>query len=213
MNIPKVMHHIWIGPKKPPLHWMNTWKEKHKDWQYTIFDNDLLSNTTFHNQHLIDQYLLMPNHHGYAGAADLIRYELLYRHGGFIPPADACCYYNTDELWDAPEDYCYTVYENERLRPSYVSPIYACRPENEFLKQIIDELHKLSPEDLKKKAVYLTTGNGWLPGMISKHKPKIKIFPSHYFIPTHYSKPEERYKGMDKIYSEQYWGSTKGIYK
>ena len=38
-----------------------------------------------------------------------------------------------------------------------------------------------------------------------------KLYPSHYFIPKHHTGLE--YKGTDKIYAKQYWGSTFGYDK
>jgi mannosyltransferase OCH1-like enzyme len=208
MNIPKKLKHIWIGPNPAPLKWMNTWPNKHQDWEYSVFDNNKLKNKTFINQHLIDEYMTRKN---YPGVADLIRYELLYEEGGFIAPADSICLENTDELWIENPKICYTVYENEELRPGYVSPIYACNPGNTFLKLIIDTLNKVSVSKLSNKA-YKVTGNAFLDTMIKTHNPFIKIFPSHYFLPSHYSTPEKRYNGPDKVYSEQFWGSTTNTY-
>ncbi len=34
MSVPKIIHQIWIGPKQPPINLMNTWKEKHPDFEY-----------------------------------------------------------------------------------------------------------------------------------------------------------------------------------
>jgi len=213
MNIPKKLWHIWIGPKPSPFKWMNTWPEKHPDWEYQIIDNDYVSNKKFYNQHLIDQYMTMPEKHGYAGAADLIRYEILFEYGGFIPEADSICLANTEELWTDPAQFCYTVYENESLRPGFVSPIQAANPKSEFLKYIIEDLHKLSSNDLNKRAVYQTTGNRYLKDVISRTSFPIKIFPSHYFIPQHFSSlASGRYNGPDKIYADQFWGSTKNNY-
>lgn len=208
MNIPDQMYHIWIGPNPAPTEWMQTWPMHHPEWAYTIFDNQTLDCTSFQNQHLIDEYL---NRGIYSGAADLIRYELLYKHGGFIPPADAVCLHNTNELWVESEDFCYTVYEHESLRPGYVSPIYACNPKNHFVKLIIDTLNQLQPQDLNNHA-YKSTGNEFLARMIELHKPKIKIFPSHYFIPKHFKAKTSRYTGSDKVYADQMWGSTRKTY-
>ena len=36
MNIEKKITQIWVGPKKPPLQWMYTWRDKHPDWNYSI---------------------------------------------------------------------------------------------------------------------------------------------------------------------------------
>jgi mannosyltransferase OCH1-like enzyme len=208
MNIPSMMQHIWIGPNPAPLKWMNTWKELHPHWDYTVFGNSDLNNTTFHNQHLIDEYYQREK---YNGVADLIRYELLYKHGGFIPPADAICLSNTDELWEEPTDVCYTVYEHEILRPGYVSPIYACNPGNQFVKLIINTLHQLKPEDLSNQ-VWTSTGNLFLCNLINTHPPGIKIFPSYYFIPKHF---KDKYPATPpgKVYADQMWGSTRKRYQ
>lgn len=206
MNIPYNMIHIWVGPLQPPLTWMNTWKQKHPNWTYRIFDEQEFRNTNFYNQHLIEEYYKRGR---FNGVADLIRYELLYKEGGFLPPADAVCLHNTEELF-VHNNMCYTVYENEKIKPDYVSPILASPANHPFLKFLIEDLHKLSPSDLKDK-VWESTGNGYVGRMIKEHLPDVKIFPSHYFIPQHYDSTE-RYNGTDKVYCDQMWGTTKKIY-
>jgi hypothetical protein len=42
MNIEKKLTQIWIGPKPAPMAWLNTWKEKHPDWEYSIFTDEML---------------------------------------------------------------------------------------------------------------------------------------------------------------------------
>ena len=202
------MTHIWVGPKLAPVKWMNTWSEKHPDWEYTVFTDDMLKEQmdSFKNRHLIQEYY---NRKKFNGVADLIRYELLYREGGFLPPADAICLHNTDELFTSPEDYCYSVYESETIKPGFISPIMACNPNNEFVKLLIDTLHKLKPSDLKDQ-VWKSTGNEWLCHMLKQHSPKITIWPSHTLIPEHYSAKSKRYAGPDKVYADQLWGSTGG---
>ena len=210
MNIVNSMCHIWIGHLSPPLQWMNTWKEKHPDWNYYIFTDEMLRARQWHNQHLITKYY---NQGVYAGVADLIRYELLYEQGGFLPPADAICLRNTDELFTAPEDHAYTVFESETIVPNFISPIQACNPENTFVRMLIDELHKLRPEDLHPKP-YKSTGNEWLSQFVpDKKKHKLVIWPSHYLIPRHFKKKHVYYDGPDPVYAEQMFGSTKRLYR
>lgn len=208
MNIPKKLWHIWIGPHDAPLLWMDSWPAHHADWDYKVFDNVDLKNTKFHNQHLIDEYFRRGK---YNGVADLVRYELLLQHGGFVPPADAVCFENTDELWINDPDICYTVYENEVVRPGYVSPIYACNQGNKFVQLIVDTLHQLEPHQLSNK-VWESTGNLFLANMIAAHCPHIHIFPSHYFIPKHFKAKTPRYAGPDKVYADQMWGTTRKRY-
>lgn len=208
MNIPYNMIHIWIGPNPAPIKWMQTWKDSHPKWTYRIFDNAELNNRKFYNQHLIDEYY---SRGFFNGVSDLIRYEILYEEGGFIPEADSVCLNNTEDLFTQPKDYSYSVFENEVIKPGYVSPVLATNAKNNFLENIIEDLHKLEPSQLKKK-VWESTGNQYLKHAINKFNPKIKIFPSHYFIPEHYSNKQPRYSGSDKIYCEQMWGSTKKNY-
>ena len=206
MNIEKKMTQIWIGPRPAPIKWMNTWKNKHPHWEYSVFTQADLESRKFYNQHLIDKYASMGL---FSGVSDLIRYELLYERGGFFPEADFLCLERVDELFTSPADHCYTCYEQEAIRPGFVQPILACNPGNEFVEILIGALHGLKAEDL---SVYpwKSTGNEWLASMIPAYKPKITIWPSHYFIPTHYDKSKGSYFGPDKVYAEHLWGSTGG---
>lgn len=203
IRIPKNLGHIWIGPNPAPTNWFKTWIDKHPDWNYRIYDNDFLKNFPFKNKKLIDFYLDLQ---WYAGAADLMRYEILYKFGGFIPGADSICYHNTEELFT--ESCAYTVYENEFIRGKLVSPILACEPNNPFVKKIIDKLSELKTEQLDDP--WRTTGNLFVAQMIEQEKPNIIVFPSHYFIPVHYTGVV--YKGDDKVYCKQLFGSTRNIY-
>lgn len=202
MNIEKKLYHIWIGPKPPPKKWMKTWENFHSNWNYFVFTQKDLENKKFINQHLIDEYMKRKK---YSGAADLIRYELLYEWGGFIPEADSICLNNTEELFTYSHEYCYSCYEKPFGKNDLVSPILASNPKNKFLKLLIETLNTLNPKELSNKP-WLSTGNKWLGKMIKKHNPKIVIFPSHYFIPNHYN--GQSYTGNDKIYADQLWGST-----
>ena len=203
MNIPKRLGHIWIGPRERPEKWMATWREKHPHWNYTLYDNDYLKRTDFYNQHLIDAYWQAGE---YAGVADLMRYEILFERGGQIAAADSECLLCTDELWESGE--VFTVYENEFVRGKLVSPIIACQPGNQFVRQLIDELHRLKPEDLDTP--WVSTGNLFVARMIAIHNPEIVVFPSQYFIPWHYE--GLCYTGPDKVFAKQYFGTTRKIY-
>lgn len=33
-SIPRIIHQIWIGPKPAPTKFMDTWKDKHPDFEY-----------------------------------------------------------------------------------------------------------------------------------------------------------------------------------
>lgn len=204
MNIEKKIIQIWVGPSPAPLQWMHTWRDKHPDWKYSIFTDEMLKSRKWHNQHLIDHYY---NTGKFSGVSDLIRYELLYESGGFMPEADMICLENTEELFTSPDNYAYSCYENEIARKNYIQPIMACNPGNEFVKYLIDKLHKLKPGELSTSP-FQSTGNQFLSYQIKNWMHILTLWPSHYFIPQFYLEKSERYSGPDKIYADHFWGST-----
>lgn len=132
--LPKRLGHIWIGPKPAPDRWMQTWPDKHPDWEYTVYDNDFLAGFPFRLRALINEYWWRGL---YAGVQDMMRYEILYAFGGFMADADAICRHPVDELLTRPQ--AYTVYdrpEDDRWRG--VCPILACEPGNPFVGAVID---------------------------------------------------------------------------
>lgn len=201
--IPLELGHIWIGPRPAPTHWMDTYKLTHAHWNYTLYDNAYLSGRRFRCQAQIDEYIKRGE---YAGAADLIRYEILFEKGGYIASADSISRRNTDELW--ARACLYSVYENEVVRPGSMSPIMACDPGDAFLNTIIESLMTIPYFRIGK--AWKTTGNSFIARMVEKHRPDIVVFPSHFFIPRHFTGQE--YKGDGPIYADQMFGETTNAY-
>lgn len=212
MNVVKNMTHIWVGHKKPPVKWMDTWKEKHPDWNYRVLTDEEYKDTDWVLQKHMDVYYKR-NH--YCGVADMIRYEILLREGGFLPPADSICLHPIDELLTEPSRFCYTVYENETIRPEFISPIQASNPDNKLIKTIIAAIKEKDPVSMGKRHAFRETGNEFLANLIrgkDLNEIGLKIWPSHYLIPEHFD-AGYRYKGPDTVYAEQMWGSTKNLYE
>lgn len=203
-EIPKKMFTIWVGDEsKRPDRWLQTWRDKHPDWEYRIIGNEVFDRK-WRNQHLIDQYR---KEERWAGVADVIRYEVLFEEGGFIHPADSVCLHNIDELLQGCD--AIAVYENEAVRPGLISPLYGCSKGNLFAKALIDNLPAKMPKnkDGISKAPWQVTGNKFMQRMVSVVKyPHLKIVPSYTFTPIHHT--GHRYKGNGKVYAVQQWGTT-----
>jgi mannosyltransferase OCH1-like enzyme len=56
-QIPKKMHQLWIGSKPAPTIHMNTWKEKHPDFEYFFWNEQEFINRgmVFECQQKIDE--------------------------------------------------------------------------------------------------------------------------------------------------------------
>ncbi len=209
LAVPRRLGHIWIGPKPAPTGWMESWPKMHPGWSYTVFGNDTLTGYPFRLRKLINEYAWRG---AWAGVQDMMRYELLFRYGGFMADADAISLHPVDELLDQPR--AYTVYdrpETDKFRG--VCPFLACEPGNPFVGAVIDELAGLEPWELRKPEV--STGNRFLMRMIKDRAPgpeTLAIFPTHYFIPWQKSAPDVWYDGPDRIYAEQKWGTSTFAY-
>ena len=89
MNIPKIIHQIWIGPKTPPNNLMDTWKNKHEKegFEYILWTEKEMKKRGFVSQ-LRNRLNEMQE---FAGKADILRWEILYEYGGIYIDADSFC--------------------------------------------------------------------------------------------------------------------------
>ena len=78
--IPKIIHQIWIGPKPAPINLMNSWKNKHPDFEYILWNEEELYRRNF-NSSCTEQLNAIPEING---KADIIRWELVYEYGGYF---------------------------------------------------------------------------------------------------------------------------------
>jgi mannosyltransferase OCH1-like enzyme len=221
-KIPKIIHQIWLGPKPVPVY-IQQIKDMNPSWDHKLWrEEDVEKLKPLKNQKhydaLINQYEILHskcprinNMHFYAGRADLLRLEILFSSGGFFVDADSLPLQEfPDFLLDNDS---FSVYENEQLRGNLVANGYLGATKHNFLMEwMIQELKRLP--DINVAESWQVSGPQFLTNMIKKYRYEgiIKIYPSHYFIPNHYSNVQ--YSGNDKehIYCDQLWGSTRNLY-
>jgi len=199
----RIIHQLWVGPKSAPEEWMQTWKDKHPTWEFIRWDNESIEKFPFENKDKIDECMRQKLYHG---VSDIMGYEILHKFGGLIAPADCVCLNPIDELMNIDED-CFTCFENEEKTGGLVSLHLASIKGCVLMKEAIEEL-----KERKKKITvpWISTGNRFLTKLIDRLNYPIKIYPSHYFVPEHYS--GKKYEGTDKIYANHFWGTTKNLY-
>jgi hypothetical protein len=84
--IPKIIHQLWIGPHPCPVEIMHTWKNKHPDYEYILWDERLIfeefhlnlleDNLNNTNLKSIEAFITMKELVGKTGAALLILWAL-----------------------------------------------------------------------------------------------------------------------------------------
>ena len=60
MSIPKIIHQLWIGTKPAPIKLMDTWKDKHPNFEYIYWNEEefIKRNMTFKCQDKISKVLM-----------------------------------------------------------------------------------------------------------------------------------------------------------
>jgi len=94
-KIPKIIHQIWLGPKRPPRYFYTfrqTWESMHPDWEYKLWTDADAQNFDFE---LKDLYNKSSN---WGEKSDILRCEILLAFGGLYTDVDFECLQNFDEL-------------------------------------------------------------------------------------------------------------------
>ena len=110
-SIPKRIHQFWEGgTDRKPMFWLQKCKEVHADWEYTLWDNELIKRRFPSG----DSVVGVLNYDGESGRpanddfyarsteknewSDIMRYEILLFHGGLYLDADTECFRSVEDL-------------------------------------------------------------------------------------------------------------------
>jgi len=203
--IPKLMHFIWVGDEsKRPDNCIDSWRALNPDWQFMVWGNAELETLDWVNRaHMTAMYDRELN-----GVADMMRWEILHAHGGVLVDADSIALRPMDDhLLDCEAFACW---ENEILRPGLIAAGYfGCVAGNPFVKQIITDI-AAEPSVIHELAWKTVGPQRVTDAYRSYGYSKLRIYPSHYFIPEHFTGLV--YDGNDPVYAHQLWGSTRTSY-
>jgi len=207
MSIPKIIHQLWIGSKPAPIKLMNTWRDKHPEFEY-IFWNEIefeKRGLIFKCKDKIDEIEEIN------GKADIIRWEILYKYGGIFIDADSICIEPFDD--EILSKKCFAGWEQEKVRKGLIATGTMGFPKKHpLVKQAIKWINNNDVSQAKAGLMaWQSVGPGLLTRMYNTDKfNDLFIFPSYTFLPIHLTGLE--YKAHGKIYAYQAWGSTKNSY-
>jgi mannosyltransferase OCH1-like enzyme len=199
--IPKTLHVIWVGDEsRRPDNCIRTWVDRNPGWTVKVWGNDALATYGWVNAaHMRAMAARELN-----GVADLMRWEILYREGGFVVDADSICVRPLDDwLLDAEAFACW---ESEVARPGLIAAGYvASVVDNPFFGQIILDIQ--SAATVVDQMAWQTVGPMRLTTAHRKYSySNLTILPSHFFIPRHFT--GVAYSGNGPVYAKQEWAST-----
>ena len=199
--IQKHIHIIWIGDQsKRPVDCIQTWIDMNPTYQIKVWGNDDLKYTPWMTASVINQWL----NHEINGAADVMRWEILYRFGGIAIDADSICVRPLEDWLLEPD--VFAVWENEIIRPGLIAcGALGCIPNHPFIGQIITDI--LQDQNQLSNSAWVKVGPGRITKTMRDYQySSLTVYPSHYFIPEHFT--GIMYQGSGQVFSRQAWGST-----
>lgn len=216
--IPQNLHMIWIGNAyKRPDNWIDTWRQKNPTWNFKLWTDEHLRTDHWHLKKHIDR-LYRKRH--FDGVSDLMRYEILWRHGGIYADADSICLRPLDDMIRIYD--FWAVYESEKARPGKIQNAFmgAVRFHPILLNMIQEIISRKTVNKrwswLKMKRERLPMFEATGPDFLTKHLKRIEgagigIHPSHLFFPCDVA--GNNYSGPDKPYADHFYGTAHGGYE
>jgi mannosyltransferase OCH1-like enzyme len=201
--IPKALHFVWVGDESlRPDKCIETWEKLNPSYTIKVWGNKELEQGWHNAHHMKDMWDRELN-----GVADMMRYEILYAHGGITLDADSVCVRPLEDWLLEPKEFA--CWENEHARPGLVAAGYlGSEPQSPFFGQIVNDIH--NEPTVTDKMAWETVGPLRVTQTWKKYNYPITIYPSHYFIPEHFT--GAKYTGSGHVFAEQLWGSTKNSY-
>lgn len=201
-GIPRILHQIWLGPRKPPWRWLRSVERMHSGWEYHLWTEGNLP--PLHNQRAFDR---SPSWHQ---KSDVLRYEILWRYGGVYVDADCEALRPLDPLLGSAGG-LFAGYEGSTADPGLIaSGVIGCAPHHPLMRVLIDEL------DIERDGhAWEIAGPLYFTEAIRKTSPHADIHPAHYFYPIHHRDRWPLYFGVSRrdprlanSYFMHHWGST-----
>jgi glycosyltransferase involved in cell wall biosynthesis len=207
-SIPKIIHQLWIGNKPPPTNLMNTWKNKHPEYEYIYWNEEEIIKRNF--QFKCHEKIKLINEIN--GKADIMRWEILYQYGGIFIDADSICIEPLDDFF--LENTGFASFENEECRNGLIATgTMGFIPSHSICKNIIDWINsEESIEVINSYRAWFSVGPALFTRFLNSGEYKdITIYPSYYFLPHHFT--GSKYVGHKKVYAHQEWGTANNSYE
>jgi len=208
MEVPKIIHQLWIGDKPIPINALNSVKNMNHNFEYMFWCETTIEeklNIPARYQRQIDA------HEEVWGKADLYRWIILEKYGGVFVDADMVSIQPIDDFLLSKAFFCW---ENEKERKNLCATSLQGYPPNHIIPQ------KAIKWILENNIVSKETGiPSWQlvgPGLLSRvyhtlpNKDIVNVFPHYYFLPDHHT--GSKYYGHGKVYMTHEWGSTHNTY-
>ena len=178
--IPRTIHHIWIGPDPLPddhKPWIESWKRHHPDWEFRLWTEENLPEDPVRPEIL--ELLRAP-----VERADILRLEILYRHGGVYLDGDLECLRPIDPVLEG-EEFVGVCHKPGRITNTAI----AAAPGHPMLERALDEVNPMKMYWTAQSERLKEVAGPLLLERLVPDFPDIKLLPPPVFFPA---TPEDR---------------------
>jgi inositol phosphorylceramide mannosyltransferase catalytic subunit len=201
--VPRIIHQIWVGREPLPdefASYVETWKRNHPTWEHRLWTEDNLPADLRRPEAL--ERIRHP-----AERADILRLELLWRHGGVYVDADFECRRSMEpEIGDAEFFTAYLKPKNvvkarERVNNAFIGAV----PRHPLLDRALDELEPQEWYGFDKGA----SGSTFFNALV-KQFPDVRILPAELIYPN---SPGQEQTAISIHHFARSWADEEGFRK
>lgn len=198
--IPKIFHRIWLGYSCMPNEFVQfgaSWMKHHPGWDLMNWYNfapELLA--SFQNASLL------PRCRNHAQAADVLRYELLWRYGGVYLDTDFECQKNIEPLL-ADATFVGAGEKPDMLSAGFI----AAEPQHPLIGACRDLI--ATQIDSPRLQAH-TTGPGMITAVWQRFKgqPGIVAYGPEFFYPYKWTEKHRRHESFPDAYAVHHWAGS-----
>lgn len=165
--IPKILTFIWLGDVDIPQISIKSWEKYHPDFEIKIITEKDIESLKLINY---DSYKCSKKR--YNQKSDIIRYEILYKYGGFYIDADIICIKRIPD--DVLNKKAFLNFEKKGL---ISNSVIGCEPGNSLMYKLIDNINKNYDYNM---TVWKCTGPLLLTNMVMVNNEDC-LYPPEYF--------------------------------
>lgn len=228
-KIPKIIHQIWIGPNKKPDVWMDTFSKEYinsnPDYKYKLWtDSDI--DDLFDGFHTFKEIYKMEQ--TWNGKSDIMRYIILFKHGGIYIDADAVWVNNKSFNYlidNTNQSGVFLSRENLEKYKGLCGGVIGSTKGNKLMKKLIDGIEyyvkwgdSIRFNLYKRKRKYLGAWSALGPKYLNRklENENVTVYPTIYFYPIswHFIDNINEHKNTqipEESYTFQYGYTTKKL--
>lgn len=205
-KIPKVIHQIWIGGALPEafVQLCESWKYHHinRGWLYKLWTDEDVPGLKLQNQRFFDENI------NPGLRSDLMRWEIIYRFGGFYLDVDYECLQPLDSL--LCYDFVTAIQPLDTQVVQLGNAFFGAHPEHPILRSCIDEIKN----NWHRKGVLMKTGPIYFTKLFyniagRNGKLDIALPPTHFYPLGGYEKEMDYGKWLEEgAYAVHHWARS-----